>query len=66
MTDVLDPKGAADFLKVAPKTLAHMRCRGDGPPFVRANARVIRYRRADLERWLEERLVRSTSEAIAS
>ena len=58
--------GAADFLKLAPKTLAHMRGRGDGPKYVRANARVVRYRLADLEAWLEARVVSSTSEPIAA
>ena len=64
MPPVLDPKEAAAFLRMAPKTLAHMRCRGDGPKHIRANSRVIRYRLADLESWLDARVVGSTSEKV--
>lgn len=34
---------------------------GDGPPMVRISARMIRYRRKDIEDWLADRTVRSTS-----
>lgn len=36
--------------------------RGDGPPMVRLSARMVRYRRSDVEAWLASRTVRSTSE----
>jgi predicted DNA-binding transcriptional regulator AlpA len=35
---------------------SRMADRTDGPPFFRAGTRAIRYRRADLDRWLESRL----------
>ncbi len=35
---------------------------GDGPTFIKIGARTVRYRRDELERWLSEREVRSTSE----
>ncbi|MCR9157598.1 MAG: hypothetical protein NXH80_10140 [Rhodobacteraceae bacterium] len=35
---------------------------GDGPTFIKIGARTVRYRREELERWLSEREVRSTSE----
>lgn len=41
-------------------------CRGDGPPMVKLNAKAVRYRRADLEQWLDSRTVRSTSEWAAA
>lgn len=34
---------------------------GDGPAFLKIGARTVRYRRDELERWLSEREVRSTS-----
>ena len=35
---------------------------GDGPTFIKIGARTVRYRRNELERWLSEREMRSTSE----
>lgn len=39
--------------------------RGDGPPMVKISWRMVRYRRADFEAWLDARTVRSTSERPA-
>lgn len=47
----------ARLLGVKPRTLEGWRRRGCGPPFIRLSGRVIRYNRADLERWLNERRV---------
>ena len=35
---------------------------GNTPPMIRVSRRMVRYRRADLEAWLRERTVRSTSQ----
>lgn len=35
---------------------------GEGPAFIKIGARTVRYRRNELERWLSEREMRSTSE----
>lgn len=35
---------------------------GDGPVFLKIGARTVRYRRDELERWLAQRVVRSTSQ----
>lgn len=43
------------------KTLQAWRSRGGGPPFVKVG-RLVRYRGADVKRWIESRTVRSTSE----
>jgi DNA-binding transcriptional MerR regulator len=53
---------AATLLGVEPRTLEAWRCRGGGPPFVQVSSRAIRYRQADLVRWIEDRVRRSTSE----
>jgi predicted DNA-binding transcriptional regulator AlpA len=38
--------------------------RGDGPPMRRITSRMIRYDREELERWLADRRVASTSEEV--
>lgn len=39
--------------------------RGDGPKMLKISARMVKYRRTDLEEWLSSRIVRSTSEQPA-
>ena len=53
---------AADRLRLSASTLAHMRRRGDGPPFVAVSRRRILYRTHEIERWLEKRSFLSTHE----
>lgn len=55
-------EAAAAYLGIAPATLAKMRMRGDGPTYSRAGKRLIIYRQADLDHWLESQQYRSTSE----
>ena len=57
MDDLLDERGAAAFLGVAPQTLRHWRAHARRPlPFVRIG-RAIRYRRADLAAFVEAQRV---------
>lgn len=42
------------MLRIAVATLRQWRSEGKGPPWVKVN-RAVRYRREDVERWLEER-----------
>lgn len=58
----LNTKAAARYLGLSPKTLETQRSRGGGPPFVKLGSRVV-YREEDLDRWLEERVRRSTSDS---
>ncbi|MES2494334.1 MAG: helix-turn-helix domain-containing protein [Pseudomonadota bacterium] len=53
--DLLKSRETADYLKLSERTLTQMRSEGSGPPFVRlyADGRGVRYRRADLDAWLE-------------
>jgi predicted site-specific integrase-resolvase len=52
---LLDEKAAADFLQLAPGTLSVWRSTGRYKvPFVKVG-HLVRYRRADLETWLESR-----------
>jgi predicted DNA-binding transcriptional regulator AlpA len=53
---------AADYLGLSTSTLAKMRLRGDGPPYLKAGRRIVIYDLHDLEEWLDGRRRRSTSD----
>ena len=53
---------AAIILGVTPRCLENWRHRGGGPNFIKISARCIRYRRSDLNKWIEERVRTSTSD----
>ena len=52
---LLSPHQAAARLGISATTLKRMRLRGDGPPFLRLSARVVRYSADGLQRWLDRR-----------
>ena len=54
--ELLTPKEAAVFLHISEAQLKGYRMEGTGPPFVRINARVIRYRVRDLLAWINDRV----------
>ena len=49
----LNSEQAAEYLGISTATLKNWRKRGDGPPFIKVNARVIRYLRCDLDAWMD-------------
>lgn len=57
---------AAAYIGLAASTLEKMRCRGDGPEFERAGARIVVYSLTSLEAFLAQRRARSTSEPTAA
>jgi Helix-turn-helix domain len=59
---LLDEHGAADFLRYSIRALQNWRLRGGGPRFVKVSGRSIRYRRRDLNDWVEQRLRSSTAD----
>jgi len=59
--DILNTREAAHYVRLGKPTLEKFRISGDGPRYVKLGG-AVRYRRCDLEAWLAERLVRSTSE----
>ncbi len=61
---VLRPEDAADMLGCTVRTLSDWRLDGRGPKFVRVSSRMVRYRMIDLQRWLEDRVVGSTSQQL--
>lgn len=52
---------AAEYLTVAPQTLARQRVEGRGPPYLKLGGSV-RYDLRDLESWLDAQRRRSTSD----
>lgn len=59
----LTPKKAASYLGISEAALRLWRSRGEGPRFFRAGEKLVRYRRADLDAWIESRL--STTAEVA-
>ena len=60
--ELLTEVEAAKALKFTPRFLQARRVRGDGPPFIRISCRAIRYRRADLEAWIDDHVCKNTSD----
>lgn len=58
---VVDTEGAAAHVGLSVATLEKKRVNGDGPPFLKLG-RSVRYRPADLDAWMERRIVGSTSQ----
>lgn len=58
----LDSDQAADYLGLKRTTLEAWRCRGGGPRFIKLG-RLVKYRRADLDSFIESRVRSNTSEA---
>ena len=60
MVRLLTQRDAATLLRLSERTLERLRLQGGGPLYVKAG-RVVRYREADLEEWIDARVVSSTS-----
>lgn len=60
-TEVLTTSEAADYVRLGKPTLERFRVTGEGPTYCQLGG-AVRYRRGDLDAWLEERRIRSTSE----
>ncbi|MBI4001062.1 MAG: helix-turn-helix domain-containing protein [Nitrospira defluvii] len=60
---LLDDSWLAKYLKFERKTAQAWRTRGGGPPFIKVG-RLIRYRKADVDAWIESRRVSSTSDSV--
>jgi len=58
----LDTAAAAEYVGLSKSTLEKLRVWGTGPKYLKLN-RTVRYRVSDLESWLSERVVSSTSES---
>jgi len=59
---LLTQTAAAAYLGYKVCALAAWRLRGGGPLFVRVSGRSVRYRKTDLDAWINERLRATTSD----
>ena len=59
--EILNTREAADYVRLAKPTMERFRLTGDGPPYCQLGG-AVRYRKTDLDSWLESRRIRSTSE----
>ena len=55
---LLTAEDVAQITGLSTETLAQWRSQRRGIPFVKISRNCVRYRQADLDRWLEERIVR--------
>ncbi len=60
---LVDEREAASILCYSVRALQNWRYRGGGPLFVKVSSRSVRYRRCDLPKWVEDRIVSNTSQA---
>lgn len=60
-TDLMNTREAASYLRLGKPTIERFRITGEGPSYLKLGG-AVRYRRCDLDAWLESRLVQSTSE----
>jgi predicted DNA-binding transcriptional regulator AlpA len=65
MDPLLNQGQAAHLLGLSVRTLERHRVTGTGPHFIKLG-RLVRYRKSDLARWIEERVLLSTSEESES
>ncbi len=54
---LLTPREAAEFLGVPQGTLAQWRSQRRGPPYIKLEGRLVRYRHTDLENYLKSHMV---------
>ncbi|MBV5341108.1 MAG: helix-turn-helix domain-containing protein [Deltaproteobacteria bacterium] len=65
MVENMKTEEAAKILQVEPSTLEQWRWQGKGPKFIKMN-RAVRYRREDLQSFIDARVFSSTTEAQAA
>jgi excisionase family DNA binding protein len=61
---LFNTREAASYVRLGKTTLERFRVSGEGPHFVKLGG-AVRYRKCDLDQWLERRRRRSTSEAAS-
>ncbi len=61
--EYLTTQQAAEYTGISRSQLAKLRCNGRGCKYIRIGSptkAIIRYRRADLDQWLEQNLIQTT------
>ena len=59
---LINEKEVARYIDHSVRALQNWRLRGGGPKFVKVSARSVRYRRRDIEAWIDSHTVTSTSD----
>jgi predicted DNA-binding transcriptional regulator AlpA len=59
---ILRRQDAAKYIGCSVSYLNKKAVTGDGPPMIRFSRKMIGYYKSDIDRWIEERRVSSTSE----
>jgi predicted DNA-binding transcriptional regulator AlpA len=57
---LMDPRTTAAFLGLSVLSLADWRCKGTGPTYIKLGS-AVRYRRSDLDAWLDSRTRKGAS-----
>lgn len=57
--DTLTPKQAAKYVGISEAAMRLWRSQSKGPRYFKAGEKLVRYRRTDLDAWIEARLVRA-------
>jgi excisionase family DNA binding protein len=65
-TKLLTPREAAELLGVPGSTLAHWRSERRGPPYIKLEGRLVRYRTADLEDYLARHAVGAEVDKVSA
>lgn len=63
ISNILNTREAATYCRLGKPTLERFRISGEGPRYCKLGG-AVRYRLADLDAWLESRLISSTSETV--
>lgn len=58
--EYMSPEDVAEYTGLSTKFWATLRCKGGGPVYAKPSAKAVRYRRADVDAWMADRLRRST------
>lgn len=61
MNDLMNTREAASYLRLGKPTIERFRITGEGPAYLKLGG-AVRYRRCDLDAWLESCLIQSTAE----
>ena len=61
MSDIMNTREAAAYARLGKPTLERFRLTGEGPRYAKLGG-AVRYRRCDIDDWLESRLISSVSD----
>ena len=62
--EIFNTSEAAGYVRLGKPTLERFRITGQGPTYCQLGG-AVRYRKSDLDDWLESRRIRSTSQRVS-